>query len=177
MSSTTFSLTQCILLAKTYLIRINRLLAWAMVIAPVLQFFIQARLEHALLLDFGLLVTHGILSLMLFGLPKVKQKKFVFIMHVMGIDLHPLSPRHDFLMSGYRLALGVFACFLLFIPNLRWLALLFFYPLMAMMVFFIQHLYGAIAYAFARWGIKRTHAGRIVCIYLFFFICNLLHAL
>ncbi|MFZ6680446.1 hypothetical protein [Undibacterium sp. Tian12W] len=174
MTSTTSSFSHFNLLSKANWLRFNRLLAWAMLVTPVLQFFVRANLAYALLVDFGLLLAHGILSLILFGLPKVKRQKFAFSMHVMGFRWYFLSPRNEFLLTGYRIvqALSVFP--LLFIPGARWLALLLFYPLLRMPVSFIQHLYRAMNFAFQRWGIKYLDAGLVVCIYLFFFFANLL---
>ncbi|MBI3729736.1 MAG: hypothetical protein HY254_15565 [Burkholderiales bacterium] len=176
MNSTTSSFPHFTLLTKANWVRFNRILAWAMVITPLLQFFIRANLAHALLVDFGLLLAHGILSLILFGIPKVKRQKFTFSMHVLGFRWHVLSPRNEFLLTGYRMAQALSALPLLFIPGVRWLALLLFYPSLRMPVSFIQHLYRAIAFAFQRWGIKYLDAGLFVCIYLFFFIANLLRA-
>ncbi|BBB63649.1 hypothetical protein UNDKW_5376 [Undibacterium sp. KW1] len=176
MNLTTSSFPHFTLLTRANLVRLNRILAWAMVITPVLQFFIRSNLAQALLVDFGLLLAHGILSLILFGLPKVKRQKFTFSMHVMGFRWHVLSPRNEFLLTGHRMAQAISVLPLLFIPGARWLALLMFYPLLKMPVTFIQHLYRAIAFAFQRWGIKYLDAGLVVCIYLFFFITNLLRA-
>ncbi|MFZ6779383.1 hypothetical protein ACO0LD_21340 [Undibacterium sp. Ji83W] len=176
MNSTTSSFPHFTLLTRANWVRFNRILAWAMVITPVLQFFIRANLAYALLVDFGLLLAHGILSLILFGLPKVKRQKFTFSMHVLGFRWHFLSPRNEFLLTGYRMAQAISVLPLLFIPGVRWLALLLFYPSLRIPVSFIQHLYRAIAFAFQRWGIKYLDAGLVVCIYLFFFIANLLRA-
>ncbi len=176
MNLTTSSFPHFTLLTRANWVRLNRILAWAMVITPVLQFFIRSNLAQALLVDFGLLLAHGILSLILFGLPKVKRQKFTFSMHVMGFRWHVLSPRNEFLLTGYRMAQAISVLPLLFIPGARWLALLMFYPSLRMPVTFIQHLYRAIAFAFQRWGIKYLDAGLVVCIYLFFFITNLLCA-
>lgn len=176
MNSTTSSFPHFTLLTRANWVRFNRILAWAMVITPVLQFFIRANLAHALLVDFGFLLAHGILSLILFGLPKVKRQKFTFSMHVMGFRWHVLSPRNEFLLTGYRMVQAISVFPLLFIPGVRWLALLLFYPSLRIPVSFIQHLYRAIAFAFQRWGIKYLDAGLVVCIYLFFFIANLLRA-
>ncbi len=162
------------LLSKANWVRFNRILAWAMLITPVVQFFVRANLAYALLMDFGLLLAHGILSLILFGIPKVKRQKFTFSMHVLGLRLHILSPRNEFLLTGYRMAQAISVFPLLFIPGARWLALLLFYPSLRMPVSFMQHLYRAMSFAFQRWGIKHLDAGLVVCIYLFFFFINLL---
>lgn len=176
MNSTITSVTHFTLLTRANWVRFNRVLAWAMVITPVGQFFIRANLGLALLVDFGLLLAHGILSLILFGIPKVKRQKFTCSMHVMGFRQHPLSPRHNFLMTGYRVALGIFALFLLFIPDVRWLAWLWFYPLLRIPVSFAQHLKGAVGYALQRWGINGLYAGLVVGIYYLFFFSNLLRS-
>ncbi|MFZ6875296.1 hypothetical protein ACO0LF_24785 [Undibacterium sp. Di27W] len=174
MNSTTSSSTHSTWLTRANWVRFNRILAWAMLVTPVAQFFIRAELGLALLVDFGLLLAHGILSLILFGMPKVKKQKFTFSMHVMGFRQYPLSPRHNFLMTGYRLALGLLALFLLFIPDVRWLALLLFYPLLRLPFSFAQHLKEAVSYALQRWGINSLYAGLIVGIYYFFFFSSLL---
>lgn len=176
MNSTTSSFPHFTLLTRANWVRFNRILAWAMLITPVLQFFVGANLAYALLADFGLLLAHGILSLILFGIPKVKRQKFTFSMHVMGFRWHILSPRNEFLLTGYRMAQAISVLPLLFIPGARWLALLLFYPSLRMPVSFIQHLYRAISFAFQRWSIKHLDASLVVCIYLFFFIANLLRA-
>ncbi|MFZ6745679.1 hypothetical protein ACO0LC_20850 [Undibacterium sp. JH2W] len=176
MSSSTSSFTHSTLLTRANWLRFNRVLACAMVITPVVQFFIRADLSLALLVDFGLLLAHGILSLILFGIPKVKNQKFTFSMHVLGFRLHPLSPRNEFLLTGYRLAQAISVLLLLLIPGAGWLTLLMFYPSLRMPVSFVQHLKRAIAYALQRRGIKHLDAGLIVCFYFFFFFSNLLRA-
>ena len=176
MNSTTSSFPHFTLLTKANWIRLNRILAWAMLITPVLQFFVRANLAHALLVDFGLLLAHGFLSLILFGMPKVKRQKFTFSMHVLGFRLHILSPRNEFLLTGYRMTQAISVLPLLFIPGARWLALFVFYPSLRMPVSFVQHLYRAITFAFQRWGIKYLSSSLMARIYILFFIANLIRA-
>ncbi|MFZ6735268.1 hypothetical protein ACO0LG_25335 [Undibacterium sp. Ji42W] len=175
MNAFTSRFTHFSLLSKANWVRFNRCLAWAMVVTPVVQFFLQKNHFLAILAGFGFFVAHGILSLMLFGLPKVKHKNFIFSMHVMGFRPHPLSPRHDFLLTGYRLALANFAGWLLLVPDVRWLALLFLYPLLTMPFSFVRHLKGAINYALKRWGLKDRYSGLIVTAYIIFSVINLRH--
>lgn len=152
------------LLTRANCVRLNRLLAWAMLVAPVLQFLISANIMNCLWLDFSLLITHGILSLVLFGVPKVKGEKFNFSMRIFGFRPEKLSPRNSFLLSGYRVAQGlsVYLVFMIasFIPGAYWLtqqmlAMLLvsfmFFPIVRMPFAVLGHIRDATSLAMQRW--------------------------
>ncbi|MFZ6760090.1 hypothetical protein ACO0K9_23055 [Undibacterium sp. Ji50W] len=177
MNTHTNSIVHFPILSRANLVRLNRVLAWAMLVTPLIQFFVHAKITHCLLLDFGLLIAHGILSLYLFGIPKVKREKFTFSMHVMGWRMAGLSPRNLFLLTGYRIVLGLTALLSFFVPGAWVLALLLIYPLIRMPATVVQHLHAAIEYAFQRWGISKFDVEWVVVvIYFYFFIANLLRA-
>lgn len=145
------------LTAKRLWIRINRLLAWAVVISPFIQIALGTNLLRGLLLDLGFLLAHGVLSLWLFGLPKAaadeRWKLWV------GLRPRGLSVRGAFLLTAWRIALGLAwipASFVLgkvFGP-VALIAALACLPLWLLQPFFVMgHVFGASEYAFKRWGL------------------------
>ncbi|WP_422977672.1 hypothetical protein [Undibacterium sp. Ji49W] len=179
MNIPTNSIVHFPILSRANLIKLNRLLAWTMLVTPLIQFFVHAPIANCLLLDVGLLIAHAILSLYLFGVPKVKGEKFNFAMHVMGFRMSGLSPRNVFLLTGYRIVLGIAALLSFFVPGGWVIALLLVYPLVRMSISVMQHLYAAIVYAFQRWGIRKAGTEWtfiIIIFYVYLFIFNLLRA-
>ncbi|MFZ6658497.1 hypothetical protein [Undibacterium sp. TJN19] len=154
-------------------IRFNRVLAWALILTPAVQLMLRFQWKDGLMLDFTLFIAHGILSLILFGIPKIKKKKFTLSMHVLGFRPRGMSARNNFLLTGYRLAMAMAAPALLFIPYLSWSFLLLLYPVLRMSISFIQHIFGAINYALLRWGVRDVDATFPVLIYLIVFFINL----
>lgn len=173
MISQQYSHNSYLVLTRANLVWFNRALAWAMMVTPALQIFAHAEIQHWLTLDLALLISHAILSLFLFGIPKVKGKAFAFSMHVLGFRPANLSPRNTFLLTGYRVALGTIANVLLFMPGINWFTLLLLYPWLRTTFSTIQHLFQAITYALQRWRVSKSVAWIIVVTYFCLFIFNL----
>jgi len=159
------------------LMRLNRILAWALMVSPLVQFIFKVTLPTSLQIDLGLMLTHGALSLVLFGVPKVRGREFVFSMHVLGGRPADLSARNRFLLSGYRIALGM-TSLLLFVPARSWFVLVpFVYSILRLPVSVIEHIDVAIQYALGRWGLNKALAGLVVFVYLFAVVNNFIRAL
>jgi hypothetical protein len=154
---------------KLVLLRVNRALAWALLISPVLQILWGSSLALGLLFDFLLLVLHGLLSLALFGMPK--PAKAVAERRGAAYWLWPgasegMSPRHRFLLTGWRvllftvlggpmLFLGmVLAACMMFLPPLLLaspvLLALGLYLGALFIISFLSHISSATRYAYAR---------------------------
>jgi hypothetical protein len=175
---TSFTDTPAINLLPTRLtwMRLNRLLAWALLVSPMAQLFCSVHLATGMLIDFGLLLAHGALSLVLFGMPKVKRSGFTFLMHVMGGRPADLSARNRFLLSGYRIALGL-TPLLTTLPGVPWFTVLpFLYPILRMPISVMQHIRDAVQYALRRWGYGEIPTESVVFLYLLFAITNFFHA-
>jgi hypothetical protein len=158
-------------------IYLNRALAWALVVSPLMQIALNMRLAACLRFDLGLLLAHGALSLVLFGLPRIKGRGFVFSMHVLGIRPADLSPRNRFLLSGYRIVLGM-TPFLPMLPGIPWFApLLCIYPILRLPVSVVLHMLDGIKYALQRLRFSAVPAGAIVFLYFVFAIINFFRAL
>ncbi|PWF47861.1 hypothetical protein C7C56_013430 [Massilia glaciei] len=157
--------------------RLNRILAWALLISPVVQLLMGTNFWRALPFDFALLLGHGALSLVLFGVPKMKGKGLSTPMLGFGIRDIGMSARNDFLLSGYRIAMVVVAGMLVWAHPLLWMTIpTAFYSILRLPVSIIEHLYNAIVYAFKRWGVGgRTSdfAELIVTAYFLLSIANL----
>jgi len=159
------------------LIRLNRLLAWALLVSPLVQLVCQMHLATSMLIDLGLVLAHGALSLGLFGVPKVKGYSFIFSMQVMGGRPAELSARNRFLLGGYRIALGM-TPMLVMLPYVPvYAALLFVYPIVRMPVSVLQHIHDAVQYALQRWGYGEAPAEAVVFLYLLFSVTNVVHGL
>jgi hypothetical protein len=153
------------------------MLAWALLVSPMMQLFCGVHLATGMVIDLGLLLTHGALSLALFGIPKVKRSTFTFTMHVMGGRPADLSARNRFLLSGYRIVLGL-TPLLVMLPGVPWFAALpFLYPILRMPISVMQHIRDAVQYALRRWGYGEIPTGAVVFLYLLFAITNFFHAM
>ena len=143
------------LFSKLFWIRTNRVLAWSLVVSPVLQWLGGMPMGLAFFIDLGIMVAHGLLSLTLFGAPMDKTRELVVTMHVMGIKALNMSERNRFLLSGYRIALALGALALLFTP-LNKLGIVvcmgLLYPILRLPVSVLQHIRGGVTYAMRRWG-------------------------
>jgi hypothetical protein len=166
---------------KKLWMRVNRALAWALVVSPVLQIMLGTDLVRGLWLDLAILIAHGALSVVLFGLPKNKDPRQALWTRWAGLPEHSMSPRNRFLLSGWRVAVS--SLWLVAIPTAimvwRWLetavpamkalnlglgvALI---PVLYVGGFFglllqyglVTHLHRATVYALRRWGYAPTHA-------------------
>lgn len=158
-------------------LRLNRFLGWALVAAPVVEFFAKLSWANSMGLNLVVILVHGALSLVLFGVPKVKGRRFQVSMHVFGGRPTALSERNRFLLSGYRIALGMIPL-LLDLPWLPWFAILpFLYPIMRLPFTVLQHMYVGIGYAFKRWGWAGAPAEAVVFLYVMFFFTHFFNSL
>ena len=157
------------LFARTRWLQLNRLLAWAIVFAPILEmglnFYWIQKWQVNFLLGWVFFVLHAVLSLILFGIPKLRGKKFRAGMHVFGLRVDGISPRNTFLLGAYRFVLwfvwGIFLAavwyvlFLLSMPQAILISLALILAIVQFLAFVVisfQHLFAAIAYAVQRWG-------------------------
>lgn len=117
-------LVQSALPATATLIRINRVLAWGLVVSPPAQIALQVNFWRGLLFDLVLVLVHGGLSLMLFGLPRSpRARKGIAegeppsvpppsstaraLLLIGGVSPKPAGPRNALLLSGYRVLLAL----------------------------------------------------------------------
>lgn len=159
--------------SRTAWVRLNRVLAWAMLVAPIVGLVLEMSLINSLWVDFILMLAHGALSLWLFGVPKVKGQKFIFSMHVMGFRSYGMTPRNTFLLSGYRIALPVIVLSLGYL--FPWVLLIIgvmLYPFLRWSISIIQHIHAAITYALQRHRLPPIHAHWIVVLYLGLWLAN-----
>ena len=162
--------------SKLFWIRTNRVLAWAMIVSPALQWAAGMRFWTGFWIDAGILVAHGLLSLALFGKPETKARIFSFGMHVMGYRSPDMSERNRFLLSGYRIALATGAMLALtFVPNpflIIAVTILFFYPMLRLGISIVQHLYVASRMAARRWrwGEGATDAMSTGVVYMYLMV-------
>jgi hypothetical protein len=170
MNATDFAPLSYGLAQKKIWLRINRALAWGLVVSPALQIMLGSALVPGLILDLVILLVHGGLSVWLFGLPK-SPKRDDGTMHWIGTSEARMSPRNRFLLSGWRLMISTL--YLMSIP--LWFALGSAVPsgwglsvvlvpaglgLLVMFNFFsvmwpyaaVTHVFGASNYALRRWG-------------------------
>ena len=170
------TITSHVIPSRTVWVRLNRVLAWAMLVAPIVELACQISLATSLLADLVLMLAHGILSLLLFGVPKLKGQKFSFSMHIMGIRATGMSARNTFLLSGYRIALPIFVLSLGFVsPWFLLLSVLTLYPFLRWGISMIQHIHLALKYALQRNRVAPTHADWIVALYLGLWLANVFH--
>lgn len=139
-------------LGKATLLRVNRLLAWALVVSPALQVALGSDFWRGLWLDLGILLAHGALSLALFGLPSGLSRWRL----ATGIADRALPARASFLMTAWRIALAF-----LYLPSLLLTPLLSFMVWAPVVVFWIllpfnlvAHVFRATDYALRRWRVR-----------------------
>jgi len=137
---------------KRLWIRINRLLAWVVVLSPLVQIILGTDFWRGLWIDLVLLAMHGALSLVLFGMPRTRSADHWMLW--LGLAPAGLSPRSTFLMSGWRIALA--AAYAAALPLLPVVMLVLFAPVVLLWVLLpftvLRHLHNAAEYAFKRWG-------------------------
>jgi hypothetical protein len=174
MNATVYTTLYDVLAHKKLWLRINRILAWGLIVSPALQIMLGSALVPGLILDLVILLVHGGLSVWLFGLPK-SPKRDDGTMHWIGTSEARMSPRNRFLLSGWRLMISTL--YLLSVPLLvsigsaapsGWGLSLVLIPagvgLIVMLNFFsvmwpyaaVTHVFGASHYALRRWGIFST---------------------
>lgn len=143
-------------LDKALALRVNRLLAWALVISPALQVALRTDFWRGLWLDLGILAAHAGLSLYLFGLPPGTSRWHL----ALGLADKALSARGSFLLTTWRIALPfLYTPALLFVP---WLGVLVGLPALVLWVVLpfnlASHLFDAAHYALRRWRVKTEDA-------------------
>lgn len=147
---------------KALWIRVNRLLAWALVASPPVQIYTGARLVQGLLVDAAVLLAHAGLSLWLFGKPAPDPRERGLLW--LGIAPDGLGARGRFLMWPWRIvvatgAIAAAGLLSLLLGPLVWGLL---WPLVwvlpALPVFALIHVAGATGYALNRWGVHNPAA-------------------
>jgi hypothetical protein len=147
-------------------IRVNRLLAWAMVAVPAVGLLVGWSWQDSLPWIIGLIAAHGVLSLALFGGPRVKEHGWpAFRIRVLGHAPSEASPRERFMIGSWAIVLciawpvaGVWVLVSDAVLAGVWvLALTVLWP--ATMVFMLRypfavgsHVARATEYALKRWG-------------------------
>lgn len=153
---------------KIIWMRVNRVLAWALIVSPLAQIALGTAFMRGLALDLVILLAHAALSLVLFGMPKSATRRFSVALHVFGRQPDDLSPRNRYLLSGHRVGLTLLlvlvliavqgrfdlSTILLFAaPNLLVLMVLC-WPLVRTPFTLFQHLFPSIVQALRRWGMR-----------------------
>ncbi len=98
--------SSALVLGKPLWMRMNRALAWALVVSPVVQIVLRTDLANGLYLDLAILIAHSALSIALFGLPKNKDPRKTAWTRWVGLPELGMSPRNQFLLSGWRIVLS-----------------------------------------------------------------------
>lgn len=196
------SLASALASDKKIWMRVNRVLAWALVSSPVLQIMLGTDLVPGLWLDLAILIAHGALSVALFGLPKNKDLRQNLWTRFAGLPEYSMSPRNKFLLSGWRVAVS--GLWLVAIPSVitvwRWLETalpalrdlsmgMVLLPMLYVGGFFglllqygvVTHLHRASVYALRRWGCAPADATAVaywtVIVFLASSIANLVRPL
>jgi hypothetical protein len=133
--------------------RLNRMLAWMLLVSPVVQVALHTDFVRGLVLDLAILCVHGALSLALFGLPRGLDRVDIATGWVPGgLD----SPRARFLLSGWRIFLViVYSPFLLLgVWGLVLVGMVLPALLMLLPFRILEHVYRACDYALRRWGMR-----------------------
>jgi hypothetical protein len=140
--------------SRRNVIQINRLLGWALLLSPALQWVAGVRFLHGLAFDLGLLLVHSVISLAIYGLPSAEAQERWKLW--VGLRPRGLSPRSEFLLTGWRVflvapyALVGFASPLGWVLTLGWPGLWLWLRL-PFTVF--SHIAQAAGYAARRWGL------------------------
>lgn len=87
---------------RTAATRFNRLLAWLLFCMPWIHIAVGTPFWLGLGYDLVVLAVHGVLSLMLFGLPKARTDDWLLWL---GIAPKGMTPRNAFLLTGWGIAL------------------------------------------------------------------------
>ncbi|NHZ34610.1 hypothetical protein [Massilia rubra] len=173
---------------KVIWMRVNRLLAWALIVSPLAQIALGTSFMRGLALDLVILLAHAALSLALFGMPKNAARRFSVALHVFGQQPENMSPRNQYLLSGHRVGLTLLFVllilaarplldlpgFLIYVgPNVL-LLMVMSWPLVRMPFTLFQHVYPSIVQALRRWGM-REHADDVaaVIVGLFFLLSSI----
>lgn len=162
---------------KVIWMRVNRVLAWALIVSPLAQLALGTAFMRGLALDLVILLAHAALSLALFGMPKNAARRFSVALHIFGREPDGLSPRNRYLLSGHRIGLTLLLALvlvavqsvfdlptiLLYVaPNVLVLMVLC-WPLVRTPFTLFQHLFPSIVQALRRWGM-RDHADDVAAV-------------
>jgi hypothetical protein len=85
------------------IVKVNRLIAWFLLVMPWLHAAMGTPFLRGLLYDAVLLAVHGVLSLVLFGLPRAHTNHW---MVALGLQPMGMTQRNIFLLSGWTIAAG-----------------------------------------------------------------------
>lgn len=156
--------------SKIVWIRLNRILAWALICSPLVQWVFHTPFWQCVWTDLPLLLAHAALSLALFGKPGIESRKFIVMMHVLGFSAWGMSKRDEFLMTGYHIFLvlmgaGVVVPLIVFLAHqigvpllmgfgILWVLMLYTVPASLMVMFVLLHVHAAAQLAGRRWGIS-----------------------
>lgn len=174
-------------------IRINRMLAWASIIAPFTQWALGSAPMTSLAFGLAIFLAHAVLSLALFGLPKAMKGKSTVAMLLLGRRPPGQDAHNRFLLDGYRV--GLTALFLVPIAHCLTVGLtlavipamvglpvaslpviavmvVISWPLLRTPLTLVQHLYPAIVRALQRWGVRDgAHVLATLIVAHFFILC------
>ncbi|HEX8611032.1 MAG TPA: hypothetical protein VF800_07055 [Telluria sp.] len=176
---------------KVIWMRINRVLAWAMIVSPLAQIALGTSFMRGLALDLAILLAHAALSLALFGMPKTAARRLSVEMHVFGMQPRELSERNRFLLSGHRIALTLLllalmlaawrlldvGAYLIYAWPFFFAFVGVFWPLARMPFTLFQHLYPSIVQALRRWGMRAYADDVAAAIVGVFFLASFINVL
>jgi hypothetical protein len=179
---------------KLLLIRFNRALAWALLVSPAVHILLGTPFWQGVGIDLILLLTHGLLSLALFGEPRSAAFRAQHSMRrFLGGRRDALQGRERFLLDAWRILISLIRPVLLIgvvwllarVP-LLWLLYL---PLFSAVMFFqlllaaslLRHVRDATAYAYRRWRMPADEALLLgwltLAVFLTLTYCNLVKEL
>jgi hypothetical protein len=163
---------------KLLVIRINRLLGWALLALPPVQIMLGTSFWRGLAWDLALLLVHGLISLALFGTPRASSFRAQHsVRRFLGGSRDALRGRDVFLLDAWRVLmsllspvpLALFAYLLavlsMLLPILGLLAV----PLFCAFLFFqllfvasvLRRVRDATAYAYRRWHLPEREAAML----------------
>lgn len=173
--------------SRRNVIQVNRLLGWALLLSPALQWAAGVRFLDGLAFDLGLLLVHSVISLAIYGLPSATEQERWKLW--VGLRPRGLSPRNEFLLTGWRVFLvapyvlvGVAAA-LGWIVTLGWPGLWLWIPglwLWIRLPFTVfSHIAQAVGYAARRWGVYDGEQALTLGIWLAiaFYACTVVNLL
>lgn len=174
--------------------RLNRFLAWCLVATPWLHAVMGTPYWRGFWYDMGLLTVHGVLSLVLFGLPKVAATDRVLMW--LGIAPARMTPRTEFLFTGFGIAVTLAylagfsvmfwigsalpGSFVVALALVLGLYLAFLWMLLPFRL--IDHVYKGVEYATARWRVQNPNlrkdvAGLVLLLYVVGHLVNMVVAI
>ncbi|NHZ98559.1 hypothetical protein [Massilia sp. CCM 8734] len=183
---------------KILWVRANRILAWALIVAPCTQWALGSAFVSWLPLYLAIFLGHAALSLALFGLPKATNRRATTAMLLLGRRPLGHDARNRFLLGGYRVGLtslillpmaqclpvGLTFAVMHLIVGLPIIGLVIvavlvivFWPLFRTPLTLVQHLYPAIVHALQRWGVRDGASILAALIVAHFFVLSAVNLL